>query len=274
MGDRAYWVSDIQTQVKALGQIDVVSSGLGFTDAPVPVKTTKVGTQSGTFSPLNPYTQETRKLAKPVAAKKENALKITATNIRAITVDPKCAGLDCNAAISVDTGGPLAVTLDGCGVRPSRRHTRRRRSLTTAPSRISSGGSATAICSSRCRFLRSRATCQRCPCCRPCGSRPTKRTPLPERRREPRGHRALTGSVAGSSFGAQDELSSPDADRRLSAWRENPASRQGSPGRMLPRPVPGRSGSPGRSRTPRSRANRWTSIRRGDEDRERGNGGM
>ena len=115
VGDRAYWVSDIETQVKALGQIDVVSSGLGLKDAPVTAKSTKLGNQSGTVSPVNPYTQETRKLAKPVSAKKENALKITASNIKSITIDPQRAGVDCDAAITVDADGPLVVNLTGCG---------------------------------------------------------------------------------------------------------------------------------------------------------------
>jgi hypothetical protein len=115
VGDRAYWVSNIQTRVKARGRIDVVSSGLGLKDAPVTPVKTELGTQSGTVSPVNPYTQETRKLAEPVATKKENALQVTASNIKSITIDPKRAGVDCNAAISVDTDGPLAVTLTGCG---------------------------------------------------------------------------------------------------------------------------------------------------------------
>jgi hypothetical protein len=40
----------------------------------------------------------------------------TATNLSAVTIDPKRAGVGCDAKINVTSDGPITVTLGGCGV--------------------------------------------------------------------------------------------------------------------------------------------------------------
>ena len=117
VGDKAYWVSEIRTRADDLGTIDVVSRGLGREDAPVPAKQTAFGSHQGTFSPVNPYLREFRHPAAPTSTARADELTVTATNISAITVDPKRAGVTCNTKITVKSDGPLSVRLLGCGVK-------------------------------------------------------------------------------------------------------------------------------------------------------------
>ncbi|MCD2192395.1 hypothetical protein LQ327_03155 [Actinomycetospora endophytica] len=115
VGDKAYWLSDIQSRSRQeLGAVDVISQGLGEADAPVPDVKRQVGLTSGTFSPVNPYTREYRHLDPPVPAPKADALSVRSAGVGEVTVDPKRAGVDCDAQLKVATDGPLKVTLAGC----------------------------------------------------------------------------------------------------------------------------------------------------------------
>ncbi len=120
VGDRAYWLSGIQTRSSdptQVGTIDVVSRAFGLTDAPkMPVVTT-AGVEEGTTVPLNPYTTESRTPLPPVPTLAANKLIITATNIASVTIDPKQAKVSCSVALNVTTDGPLTVHLIGCGDR-------------------------------------------------------------------------------------------------------------------------------------------------------------
>ena len=117
VGDKAYWVSGVRTRSAALGTIDVVSHGRGLTDPAVPVKQTAIGSEQGTFSPMNPYLREYRHLGALGSGARADALDITATNISLISVDPKRAGVSCNAVLNVHSDGPLTVRMLGCGSR-------------------------------------------------------------------------------------------------------------------------------------------------------------
>jgi len=117
VGDRAYWVSGIQTRRHDLGTIDVVSHGGGRADATVPAKQTALGSEQGTFGPINPYVREFRHLPAPVAAPQVDQLDINATNIGEIVIDPRRAGVTCAATLNVASDGPLTVHLIGCGTR-------------------------------------------------------------------------------------------------------------------------------------------------------------
>ncbi|MQA63393.1 MAG: hypothetical protein GEU86_18325 [Actinophytocola sp.] len=70
---------------------------------------------SGNTVPLNPYLREYRHLAEPPEASAANGLDISASNIGALTIDPRQARVDCDAALNVTTDDPLEVTLLGCG---------------------------------------------------------------------------------------------------------------------------------------------------------------
>ncbi|MGH8998189.1 MAG: hypothetical protein ACRDY7_02220, partial [Acidimicrobiia bacterium] len=130
VGDRAYWLSGIETREEALGTIDVTSGGFGRGDREVPDVTTEHnsvasdGVTLGTgFTqpdvrsslPVNPYTREFRRVSPGPDQAVGNTLTIKATNIGAVTIDPERARVTCDAKLDVETDGPLSVTLLGCG---------------------------------------------------------------------------------------------------------------------------------------------------------------
>jgi hypothetical protein len=117
VGDRAYWLSGIDTRSTngALGTIDVTSKGFGLGDASAPAAKANVGVTSGTTVPVNGYLREYRQLPPQPAVPKADELDITATNIGAVTIDPAQAKVDCAAKLNVTSNGPVKVTLTGCG---------------------------------------------------------------------------------------------------------------------------------------------------------------
>jgi hypothetical protein len=133
VGNRAYWVSDIEARDKALGTIDVTSAGLGEGPGAVPAVTTEnnsIASDGITLGsgydepdrhhslPVNPYTREFRKLGPPAPAPAADSLQIVAKNIRSITIDPARAKVTCSAKLDVQSDGPLSVRLLGCGGAP------------------------------------------------------------------------------------------------------------------------------------------------------------
>jgi hypothetical protein len=133
VGNRAYWVSGIETRDQALGTVDVTSGGLGQGAPAVPPVTTENtsigsdGIHLGTGYehpdlhsqvPANPYTREYRKLGPPVPQPAADTLRVVARNIRSITIDVARAGLSCHAKVEAASDGPLTVTLLGCAGAP------------------------------------------------------------------------------------------------------------------------------------------------------------
>jgi predicted esterase len=133
VGNRAYWVSGIETRDQALGTVDVTSGGLGQGAPAVPPVTTENtsigsdGIHLGTGYehpdlhsqvPANPYTREYRKLGPPVPQPAADTLRVVARNIRSITIDVARAGLSCHARVEAASDGPLTVTLLGCAGTP------------------------------------------------------------------------------------------------------------------------------------------------------------
>lgn len=115
VGDHAYWLSKIETpDDKKIGTIDVVSHGLGVKDAPVPTKHTGPGLSSGTVVPTNAYLREYRHLPDPVKAPSRNELDIAASDIGEVTIDPKRAGVGCDAKMNTKTNRDLTVHLLDC----------------------------------------------------------------------------------------------------------------------------------------------------------------
>jgi predicted esterase len=129
VGNRAYWVSGIETRDKALGTVDVTTDGLGLGAPSVPpaaienLSIASDGIHLGTGYdrpdlrsqlPVNPYTREHRKLGPAVPQEKADRLSVVAGNIRSITIDVARAGVTCAADLDVSSDGPLSVTLLGC----------------------------------------------------------------------------------------------------------------------------------------------------------------
>jgi len=133
VGNRAYWVSGIETRDGARGTIDVQSDGFGQGPPAAPAVTTENGAVASdgitlgsgydrpdahSTLPANPYTREYRHLGPPAPAPAADRLRITADNIRSITVDVARAKVSCQARLDVTSDGPLSVTLLGCGGGP------------------------------------------------------------------------------------------------------------------------------------------------------------
>jgi predicted esterase len=116
VGNHAYWLSNIAVRDPAAsprGTIDAFSRGFGLAD-PVPAPTGfGAGVSSGNLG-LQVYNSQYKTWALPQPAPAANRLDLVARNVSALTVNMKRAQLDCNAALVVDTDGPLTVTLDGC----------------------------------------------------------------------------------------------------------------------------------------------------------------
>jgi predicted esterase len=130
VGDRAYWLSGIETRDRALGTIDVTSGGSGLAPAAVapaamenafiPSDGVYLGTgfnqpDQRSSLPANPFTREYRHLGPPSPQAAADTLTIVARNIRTVVIDVQRARVACGAELDVKTDGPLTVTLLGCG---------------------------------------------------------------------------------------------------------------------------------------------------------------
>jgi Prolyl oligopeptidase family len=111
--DHAYWVSDIRLRdgESTLGTIDVFSHGFGLSDPPVLDRETGTGAMPSGHT----YTFQARQWGTPATQTPANRLDIEAENVRSVTIDPPRAKVDCDADMHVNTDGPLAVKLAGCG---------------------------------------------------------------------------------------------------------------------------------------------------------------
>jgi pimeloyl-ACP methyl ester carboxylesterase len=129
VGNRAYWLSGIETRDRALGTIDVTSGGLGVGATPVPPNSMENSAASSDGITLgstidepykrhalevNPYLREYRHLGSGPAATPTDTLTITARNVGALTIDPQRAKVSCSAKLNVQSDGPLSITLLGC----------------------------------------------------------------------------------------------------------------------------------------------------------------
>ena len=122
VGDHAYWVSGLTLRSQSHtatngdpeGQIDVSSHGFGAGDPVASGSQPGTGTLTGgNMGPLSfASLSQTWSPAPPAPA--TDALVITATNIATASIDVSRAHVDCNAALSITSDGPITVTLPGC----------------------------------------------------------------------------------------------------------------------------------------------------------------
>jgi hypothetical protein len=121
VADHAYWLSGLRVR-DASGDaprafVDVVSEGFGVTD-PEPGPTTAGGgslTGGGPFPPALAYGRRAKDWGEAGTAGRADRLRIVATNLSEVTVNVQRARVSCGAELDVDSDGPLAVRLDGCG---------------------------------------------------------------------------------------------------------------------------------------------------------------
>lgn len=129
VGDRAYWLSGIETRAQELGTIDVASGGFGaaapavaqstMENAVIPSNGVYLGTgfdqpDKRPALPANPYTREYRHLGPPAPQPPTDRLTIVARNIGKVVVDVQRARVTCGAKLDVKSDGPLTVELLGC----------------------------------------------------------------------------------------------------------------------------------------------------------------
>lgn len=114
--DHAYWVSGLRARDTSLvGTVDVRTEGLGRTDAtPGPLVAGSGVLTEGELFPALPFTFEVRSPGVATPAPRRNLLHLTARNVAELTVDPRRAGLSCDADVRIDGDGPVSVHLLGC----------------------------------------------------------------------------------------------------------------------------------------------------------------
>jgi hypothetical protein len=115
VADHAYWVSGVTTRTAgSQGTIDAFSHGFGRGDRP-PLAT-QFG--SGTLPDGNlgtlAFTRQYKTQGAVPTIPHADRIDITATNVSALTINPKRANVDCNVDLHVTSDGPLTVNLTGC----------------------------------------------------------------------------------------------------------------------------------------------------------------
>jgi hypothetical protein len=115
VADHAYWLSALRVRKAGLGTVDAVSGAFGLKDAPVLNMLYGASVLTGGEIPAMPFVSRSQQWGPFGKAPKADALQLTVTNLRSLTIDVARAGLTCAAKLTVKTDGPVAVTLGGCG---------------------------------------------------------------------------------------------------------------------------------------------------------------
>jgi pimeloyl-ACP methyl ester carboxylesterase len=119
VADHAYWLSGLRLRDRSgaapLGEVDAISKGFGRRDPPVEPTRRRAGVLTGGQRGPLPFTEQSRAWGKPAKVARRDVLRLQATNLAQVVVHPRRARLDCGARLRVETDGPLAVRLAGCG---------------------------------------------------------------------------------------------------------------------------------------------------------------
>jgi hypothetical protein len=117
VADHAYWVSGLAVRTASAaptGTFDARSEGFGVGDPPVLGVQPGAGTLNGGNHGPMPYVERKQDWGPAPPAATSDVLDITATNIRAATIDAARARVSCAAKLNIKSDGPLQVTLAGC----------------------------------------------------------------------------------------------------------------------------------------------------------------
>ena len=115
VADHAYWLSGLKTRKAGNGTVDAVSAAFGSTDATVLPVAVGAGVLTGGEIPAMAYVSRSQQWGPLGKSAKADALRLTVTNLRSVTVDVARARLTCGAKITVKSDGPVDVVLGGCG---------------------------------------------------------------------------------------------------------------------------------------------------------------
>ncbi len=108
-------VSRLKTRKAGNGTVDAISAAFGTTDAKVLSMQYGASALTGGEIPAMAFVSRSQQWGPFGKAPKADALRLTVTNLRTVTVDVERAGLSCGTKLDVKTDGPLDVTLAGCG---------------------------------------------------------------------------------------------------------------------------------------------------------------
>lgn len=118
VADHAYWLSGLRLRDSSgaapLGEVDAVSEGFGRSDPVARPTQTSAGTLTGGARGPMPYTERSKSRGPAGKASRGDVLRLTATNLSRVVVNPRRAKLDCDAKVRVKADGPLDVELTGC----------------------------------------------------------------------------------------------------------------------------------------------------------------
>jgi hypothetical protein len=115
VGDHAYWLSGLRTRKDGTGTVDAVSRAFGVADPTATSFGYGGGALTGGEIPAMAYVSRSQTWGPFGKAAKADALALTVSNLKTVTVDVARAGLSCGATLEVKTDGPLDVVLAGCG---------------------------------------------------------------------------------------------------------------------------------------------------------------
>ncbi|TFW08509.1 hypothetical protein E4K72_07780 [Oxalobacteraceae bacterium OM1] len=117
VGDHAYWLSGIKVRDTSAAApragIDVLSRAFGQGDpiaSPTQYGAGAIGGKLG----IQAYASQYKTWSLPTVLPAADRLDIVARNVGSMTVNMQRAKVSCNAALVVDTDGPLVINLDGC----------------------------------------------------------------------------------------------------------------------------------------------------------------
>ena len=116
-GDHAYWVSGLALRANSgnqLGTIDALSRGFGAGDPQHSSLKLGVGQLTGGNMGTLHFVRSSVTWGPVPPRPKADAIAITATNIRTMSIAVARAHVDCRVALQIKTDGPLTVSLPGC----------------------------------------------------------------------------------------------------------------------------------------------------------------
>jgi uncharacterized repeat protein (TIGR01451 family) len=114
VADHAYWLSGVRPRSPGQGTVDAFSHAFGAGDPLASATQFGAGTLTGGNLGTLAFTRQFKTWGPPPPIEPANRIDLTATNVAAVTITTKRAGVDCNVDLRVTSDGPLTVSLADC----------------------------------------------------------------------------------------------------------------------------------------------------------------